>query len=197
MDVLTNDALKVYVPVEPGSSGSDEAFRRQVDAALRTAVQPEINKTAAAYDEKLESLKRKIEKQQDVVAKRQDDLGGRRAEQISSYVDLASSLFTRRKRSISTPISKGRMTRQAENELKNARKALDDLNQQWQSLLAERQAALQRISADWQMKAGQAGRVQVTPFRKDVFASLLAVVWTPYYRIKGKDGVYEVRAWVG
>ncbi len=188
--VRANEALKVYAaPDVP-----EEEFRRQVGEAVREGMQAEIDKTAAAYDQKLEALRQKIEKQQMVVDRRQDSVDDRKAEQTSTDLELLASVFTRRKRSLATSLSKRRMTQQAQGEFDEARKVLADLEAAWKALAAERQTALQRIQADWQERAAQVSQVPVTPMKKDIYTALFGVTWLPYYLVKNPDGVIELPA---
>lgn len=185
-----NEALKIYC----GPAVREDEFHRQVSATVSEAMQAEIDKTAAGFDQKLEALNRKIEKQQLIVDRRQDTVDNRKAEQTSSDFELLASVFTRRKRSLSTSISKRRMTQQARGEYNEARKILDQLQVEWKALAAERQITLQRIQTNWQERAGQVSQIPVTPLKKDLFAPLFGVAWLPYYQVKNPDGVIELAA---
>jgi hypothetical protein len=185
-----NEALKVYA----GPKTPEDEFHRRVQSATQEALQAEIDKAAAGYDQKLETLKQKIEKQQLVVDRRQDAVNQRKDEQNSTDFELLTSVFTRRKRSVGTSISKRRMTHQAQGELDKARHALEDLHADWKALAAERQAALQRVQAAWQERAAQVSQVPITPVKKDIFVTLFGVAWLPYHLVKNPDGMIELPA---
>ncbi len=86
------------------------------------------------------------------------------------------------------------MTQQARGEFDEARKLLDNLQDEWKKLAAERQAALQRIQAVWQERAAQVSQTPVNPLKKDIFITLFGVAWLPYHQVKNPDGVIELPA---
>ncbi len=55
-----------------------------------------------------------IERQEDMVDRREDAVGHRKAEQTWADFELITSLFTRRKRSLSSSLSKRRLTKEAQ-----------------------------------------------------------------------------------
>jgi hypothetical protein len=184
------EPLKVYA----GPQQNEETFRRAVEKAARAGMQAEIDKAAAGFDTRLDVLARKIERQQISVDRREDELGQRRSEQSAADFEFITGLLGKRKRSVSTSMSKRRMTQQAKGQLDDARKLLKDLRDEWQSLADEREAALQRIQADWQERAAQVTQIPVTPLKKDIFPELFGLAWMPYYRISSPDGMLELAA---
>ena len=188
--VRINETFKMYAaPDVP-----EAEFQRRVDSAAREGMQAELDKLAASYDTKLETLKRRVERQEITVERREDEVDQRRAEQTGADVDFLTSIFTRRKRALTTPLSKRRMTSQARSNLKQAQKTLEALQAEWKDLQAQRQAAIQKLSMEWQQRAAQVTEVPVTPYRKDIFPELFGVVWLPYYLVQGREGVIEAAA---
>ncbi len=188
LTVRANEALKVYA----GPDLSYEAFRRQLESAANEGMQAEAEKAAAGFDQKLEALARKIEKQQLIVDRRQDAVSQRKAEQTSTDFELFASVFTRRKRSLSTSITKRRMTSQAQSELDEARKILENQRDEWKNLAGDRKEALQNIQAAWQERAAQVTNITVSPLKKDVLLDYFGIAWLPYYRLKNPDGVVDL-----
>ncbi len=192
LQLWANEPLKVYAP--PWVTA--EAFRAQVEDAARAAMQSELEKTAAAFDDRLETLKRKIERQHGTVNRREEEVDLRRREQTGADLELFASLITRRKRSIGTSLTKRRLTSQAQNELEEARQTLAELQQAWDDLLRDRQAALQRVVEEWKRRVEQISRLTITPYRKDVFLRRFALVWLPYHLVKARAEVVEAPAFL-
>ncbi len=190
VDILANETLKVYA----GPDQPQERFRRQLAAVAQEGLQAESEKIAEGYDRKLEALKRKIERQQLVVDRRADMLNKRKAEQTSNDLELFASVFSRRKRSLTTSMTKRRMTQQAQGELDEAKKVLSDLQSEWKALVAERQSALQRAQAEWAERAAQVRQLTVSPLKKDLLLDQFGVAWLPYYRFQGPDGMVDLPA---
>ena len=192
LQLWANEALKLYAPpwVTP------EAFRAQVDEASRAAMQPDLDKVAAAFDDRLETLKRKIERQHGAVERREEEVDQRKREQTGADFEFITSFLTRRKRSIGSSLTKRRLTSQAENELEDAHQTLEELQQEWDEVQRERQSALQDRIDDWNRRAGQITRVPVTPYRKDVFLKRLDILWLPYHLVKTRAEVIEAPAFI-
>ena len=186
-----NEALKIFAaPDLPASE-----FQRQLQEAARAGMQLEINKLTAAIDTKLEALKRRIERQEDRIDRREDDVGHRKNEQTGADFELITSLFTRRKRSLSSSLSKRRLTKEAETSLREAQKELDELEAEWNQLLEERKTAVQRAAAEWEARADQVSEILLPPYRKDIFIELFGIAWLPFYQIQARDQMVEAPAY--
>lgn len=188
--IRANEVFKVYAPPDM----PDHEFRRQLDDALRAGLESELAKIAAGFDQKLETLKRRIERQKDMVDRREDEVDHRRAEQSGADFELITSLFTRRKRSLSSSLTKRRLTHQARAGLDEARQNLENLKQEWNKLLDQRQFEIQRVTAEWQERAAQVTEIPLTPYKKDIFVQTFGLIWLPYYQVQGRDGVFEAPA---
>lgn len=186
-----NELLKVYA----GPGVSAEAFRRQIEDALRMGLQGDIDKIAARYDEKLQALSTKIERQQRVADRRQEAADQRQSELNATNLAMLTSVFTRRKPSRSTTNSKQRLTREAKNEFNEAKKALDALQAQWKALAGERSGAIERARAEWEERANQITQVPVPPMKKDIFVNQFGIAWLPYYQVNNPDGQIELPAY--
>jgi hypothetical protein len=184
------EPLKVYA--SPGES--DEEFYRLIDANARARLTEAQIKLAGTFDQRLEALKRRIERQKVVVDRRADEVGKRKAEQGAHDLEFIASVFSKRKRSLSISMSKRRMTSQALGELDEARQHLENLNDEWKTLAAERQAALQRLQAGWHERAAQVTLVSVPPKKKDILLDEFGLAWLPYYLFKNPDGTVEFPA---
>lgn len=190
VNIRANEAFKVYAPPDM----PDQQFHRLLDDALRAGLESELAKIAAGFDQKLETLKRRIERQKDLVERREDEVDHRRAEQTGADFELITSLFTRRKRSLSSSITKRRLTNQARAGLDEARQNLENLKQEWNRLLDQRQLEIQRVTAEWQARAAQVTEIPLTPYKKDIFVQTFGLIWLPYYQVQGRDGVFEAPA---
>jgi len=85
---------------------------------------------------------------------------------------LLMGLFGGRKRSISSAISKGRMTAKAKAELEAAEKALDALKDEYDDLNRQKEAAIREARERWARAAAEITEITLNPQRKDIFLEI-------------------------
>jgi hypothetical protein len=117
------------------------------------------------------------------VDSQKDELGQRRMEEVGKGAELLLGMLGGRKRSISTSLTKRRMTAQAKAQLKQEEAELEALEKQVEALEAERSSSLADIQDRWARLVDQEIEVPVTPYKKDIFVDLFGVAWMPYYVI--------------
>jgi hypothetical protein len=174
-----NEALKVYAPPETTTA----EFREICNKAAKSAMQAEVDKVEATYKKKLDALAQKIKRQEMEVDSQKDELGQRRMEEVGKGAELLLGMLGGRKRSISTSLTKRRMTAQAKAQLKQEEAELEALEKQVEALEAERSSSLADIQDRWARLVDQEIEVPVTPYKKDIFVDLFGVAWMPYYVI--------------
>ena len=189
--ILTNEALGVY-----GDPGMPEAeYRRRLETAMRQGMQMEQAKMGASYDAKMEAVRRRIERQQGLVERREDTVDERKGEQRAADIAVFTGLLTGKKKPVSQTINKRKQTRQAVGALEEAKRLLDSLEEEWRALDRERQQAMDRIRDVWLDRAARVSSVPIPPLKKEVSLDLFAIAWLPVYRVQSPDGMIEAPAY--
>jgi len=174
-----NDALKVYA----GPDVSVAEFREQCSQAARQGLAEEQKKLDDLYRRKLETLDSKIDRQRLEVKEQEEELSQRRLEELGTGGELLLSLLGGRRRSISSSLSKRRMTAQAKADLEQERKELQALEKQYAALEEEYKKALAKLQEHWAKLAAEESEVPLPPQRSNIFTELFGVAWCPYYLV--------------
>lgn len=189
--IKANALLKVYA----GPEVSDEAFKQQCDAAIKTAMQGEVDKVNQTYAAKISALQNKIETQGMDVKAAENSVSQRRLEEVATGGAMVLGMLgVGRKKSLSSSVSKVRMTQAAKDKLDKEKMDLENLNEQLQQLQQTKDDALKAVESKFTTQAGQISEIPVTPAKTGIFSDVFAVAWMPYYLVKTGDQTVEVPA---
>jgi hypothetical protein len=188
--ILANDTLKVYSTPDD-TQGS---FRQKCDAVARQLLRSESDKAGASFDTKLENLQRKIERQRLIVDKSQEETSQRRMEQLGANAELVFSVFSKRKRSLSSTMAKGRMASQARADLQADENNLAALEDEFRSLQQDKDNALKEIQERWARSVGDISEVPIAVQRKDIYLEIAGIAWLPVYIIQAQGQRIEAPA---
>ncbi|HOD03723.1 MAG TPA: type IV secretion system DNA-binding domain-containing protein [Anaerolineaceae bacterium] len=186
----SNPTLKLVA----GPDVSQAQFREQCSSAAKQAMQAEVDKLETTYRTKLETMKQKIKRQEKEVESQEDEVSQRRTEELGTHGELVLSLLGGRKRSISSSLTKRRLTQQAKADLEEEKQELDALEEQLIAMEAEHKAALAAIQERWSQAANDQSEVPLSPLKKDIFVEAFGIAWTPYYLIRNGDKLEKLAA---
>jgi len=190
--VRVNEALNVYA----GPEVSTAEFRDLCSDAARNLVQKEIDKLEDAFDKKLDAIESKIKRQEMEVEEQKGELNQRRLEEAGTHGEfLLSVLSSRRRRSVSSSLSKRRMTAKAKAALEQEEQELLELEKQIKGLDQEKAKAIAAVKEKWADAVNKVEEVPITPYKKDIFIELFGVVWLPYYLFRIGKELREVPAY--
>ncbi len=189
--VRSNEKLKVYA----GPEVSAAQFREMCAQAARDAMQAEKDKADTAYEKKLSDLERRIQRQASEVKSRESSLSQRRMEEIGTHGQLLASLLGGRKRSVSSSLTKRRMTAEAKNRVEQEKKELEELEKQVKDIENEHNLALKQINDRWAEMVNDEIEVPISPYKKDIYVVLFGVAWLPYYLINVDNQHREIPAY--
>lgn len=190
--VRANEALKVFA----GPEVTTAVFREMCSKAARDAMQAELSKVELSYQKKLETLEAKVKRQTMEVDSQEDELGQRRMEEVGKGAEFLLSMLGGRKRSLSSNLSKRRMTAAAKADLKQEQAELEILEKQLAEMENEQKAALEEVNERWARLVDQEVEVPVTPYRKDVYVDFYGIAWLPYYVISVDGQSREIPAFI-
>ena len=185
-----NETLKVYGSPEL----SPAEFREMCSNAAREAMKAEQTKLDTTYKKKMADLENKIDRKKSEVDERKGVLDGRRLEELSTGGELIFSLFGGRKKSLSSSISKRRMTSKAKSDYDQEVQSLETMQKDYAALEKEYQNALKNLQDTWAEKVNNIVETPLAPAQKDIHLDFFGVGWRPYYLVKSGNNTQEVPA---
>ncbi len=188
--VKVNPAFKMHA--DPQMSDAD--FRQKCSEAAHEAIKAEQDKLAASFEKKLDSLTNKIKRQEMEVEEQKSDLSSRRLSELGTHGELLLSMFSGRKRSVSSSLSKRRMTSKSKLELEQEEEELAILEKQMDALELEYKATLDAIQDKWAKEVNNIDDVPVKPTKTNIFVDIFSVAWVPYYLVPSVGNLVEVLA---
>jgi Helicase HerA, central domain len=186
--VRANPTLKVYA----GPQVSQADYRTQCAEAARQKRDAEAQKVSATFDKKIEVLQTKLEREKQELEQDQSELDQRRMEELGTNADYVFSLFSKRKRRLSTSLTKRRMTAKSSAEVKESKQAIAEYQKGIADLQAEQAQAVEEVNRKWSEIADDMQEVKISAYQKDVLVELFGVAWVPYHRVKVGEQVTEL-----
>ena len=185
-----NEALRVY-----GSPDQSQAeFREMCSNAARDAMKTDQAKLDSVYKKKIADLEKKIDRQKMEVDEQKGELNSRRLEEAARGGEVLLSLLGGRKKSLSSSITKRRMTSKAKSDYEQEVNDLEILEKDYADLGKEYQTALKDLEDTWAEKANDVTEVPLAAAQKDIHLDLFGIAWRPYYLVKVGDASQEVPA---
>ncbi len=182
-DTLTIRAcpsLKIFASPEV----SEQDFKTQIDQAIKDQKNLEIEKIKTAFDKKITVMEQKLEKEKREAENAKERLGQRRMEEVGTHGEVLLALLSKRKKSISSSLTKRRMTTEAKAKLEKEEKDVEIAIENLNSLQNEMDLTIAQIEREWSEKASEIEEISLTPLKKDIFVELFGVAWVPYYIVE-------------
>jgi len=189
--VKVNKALKAFA----GPDVSDEDFRTQCRETAEKFIRDESGKFETTIGKKIQTLQQKISRQEMEVEEHKSKLSQRRMEQFGTYGELALSLLSKRKKSISSSMSKTGMSKNAKLSLEQEIKELEFMQKQLADLAREKIEALDAIKEKWYAVADEIEDVPLNPTKKDIYLDIFDILWMPYYVYDDGGRQREIKAY--
>jgi len=186
--VRANEKLGVYA----GPDVSQADFRKQCSEAAREGRDTEAKKVEAAYETKIENLQERLQREQRELDQDEAELSNRKMEEIGTHAETLLGLFGKRKRRLSSSLSKRRMTSQAGAKVQESKEAIKDFQTQIAELEQERDQALEEVNRKWSEIADDEVEITVTPLKKDILLDIFSVAWVPHYLAQVGDEILEL-----
>jgi hypothetical protein len=185
-----NATLKVYA----GPETSKSEFMRLCADAAREKRDAEIDKISDRYERKLDTLDNRLKREERELRQDEDELSDRKMEEMGTHAENVMSLFSRRRRRMTTSLTKRRLTQQAKADVEESIDAIDDFERQIRDLEAEFKVKLDEISERWGNVVNETSEVSLKPTKTNIFVDDFGVAWMPYYLVEVGDGRVEVPA---
>ena len=185
-----NVKLKIYAG--PDVSKSD--FMRLCADAAREKRDAEIDKISDRYERKLDTLENRLKREERELRQDEDELSDRKMEEMGTHAENVLSLFSKRRRRMTTSLTKRRLTQQAKADVEESIEAIDDLERQIRDLEAEFKTKLDEIGDRWGDVVNEISEVTLTPTKTNIFVDDFGVVWMPFYLVEVGGGRVEAPA---
>ncbi len=187
--VRANTALKVYA----GPEVSQADFRKRCSEAARGGLEKEADKVERTYNRKLKTLRERLAREERELREDESEFSQRKMEEYGTHAEnVLSFLLGKRRRSISSSLSKHRMTEKAKADVDESIDAIDDYKKQIEALEKEMAERIDEIKAKWREIADDEEEIPVQPYKKDIYLDLFGVAWFPYYLVETEGRTREV-----
>jgi hypothetical protein len=179
IQIWANDDLKVYAGPELTKDKFIELCQSEADK-LRD---DEIEKAKDKIEAKLNSLQRKLDKEKRQLSEEKSRATGRKLEEFGTHAENILSLFIGRRRTLTTSLTKRRLSAEADADVREAEAEIKDLEAQIAELSAEAQASVAEIDQRFDQLAKEITQIPLQPSRSDIYLSLFGIAWLPYHRV--------------
>lgn len=186
--VNANEKLKVYA----GPDVSQSAFRRLASEAASDKAEVELDKIEARFERKIDSIEKRLSREEQELREDESDLAHRKREELGTHAETILSLFSKRRRSVSSSLTKRRMTDRAKADVKESEEAIEEFKEELEELETEMAQELADAKQRWADVAADTTEIPVNPFKKDVNVTHFGVAWIPYYLVRTGERVEEL-----
>jgi hypothetical protein len=178
-----NEKLKVYA----GPETAEADFRQKCVEAARPHAEMEIQKLRSLFDKREAGLQQKLTRERRELDQEKNELRLRKREETLAHAETILSLFSKRRRTLSTSLGKRRMSERAKADVAESEDAIRELQEEVERLETEEETALQELRQKWVGIVNDVAEVAVKPFKQDVTTAIFGIAWAPYYVVDGEE----------
>ncbi|WP_420641245.1 helicase HerA domain-containing protein [Candidatus Leptofilum sp.] len=183
IEVKANEELKIY----GGPNVSIQEFAKECAEAGKEASDAESKKVAAQYEKKIDSLEGKLKREERELAEDEAEYDQRKREEAVTHAETLFSLFSKRRRSVSSSMTKRRMTAKAKADIEESKDQIEEYEKEIAELEEEAEEALAEIQAKWEAISNDMTAIPVTPAKSNINVSLFGVAWLPHHIVQTDD----------
>lgn len=180
MRIQANLSLKLFT----GPDTSADAFKAQCETAAEAMRKVDLDKLTDAKQRKESTIQDKLTREEQELDRDKSQLNQRTMEEVGSGIETVLSLFGGRKRSVSTNLTKRRMTASAKANVDESVQSIDMLKKQIADIDAEFADQAKVINEKWDKVIGDVTTIPVIPTKSNIFMEAFGVVWLPFYQVK-------------
>lgn len=180
IEVKANEKLGVY----GGPNMSEDDFAAACKETAEKEMEVELDKVAESYDKKINALEDKLTREERELEEDKAEHSQRKQQEVVSHAETLFSLFSKRRRSLSSSMSKRRMTAKAKADIEESEEEIEELTKEIEAMEEEAEEALQEVKKKWEAVAAETTTIPVTPYKKDISVDLFGVAWLPYLLVE-------------
>ncbi len=185
--VKANETLEVYA----GPNEAEETFEKACQKAAAEKAEVEADKIEAQFEKKIDALETKLSREERELAEDEADYKQRKMEEAATHAETLFSLFSKRRRSVSSSMTKRRMTAKSREDVEESKEEIERLKQDIDELEADMKEALDELETKWAEIAADITEIPVTPYKKDVSVEMFGVAWLPYHLVEDGGQLQE------
>jgi flagellar motility protein MotE (MotC chaperone) len=190
MNLRVNETLEVVA----GPDVSEDEFRKMCMDAAEVKKDAEIEAVKAKYEQKLDQLEEKLKKETLEFEEDKQELNHRRMEEVGKGIENVIGLFSGRRRSITTSLTKRRMTAKSKADLGASEQDIKNVENEMKAMEQELVEELEKVTELWKDAPGQVIEIPVSSHKKNIFIELFGLIWLPYYAFEKEGGWVTVPA---
>lgn len=191
IQMWANDELKIY----SGPEISRDEFLKLCQAEADKQRDDEAEKAKEKIETKLTALEKKLAKEKRALNEDESRASGRKLEEYGTHAENILSLFLGRRRTLTTSLTKRRLSSEADEDVKETKAEIQDLEAQIAELTAEAQGVVNDIDSRWDNLAQEVTQIPLQPAQSDIFVSLFGIAWLPYHRVDVGGRTVELPAY--
>jgi type II secretory pathway component PulJ len=192
--VRENKALKIVALPDV----TQATFRTECANAARAGRDAELRKVLDGLDTQINTLERRLEKEQVELENDQDILGKRTHEEMNTFAENVFGVFRNgRTRRLTRAAEKGRMKSQARANVEESKVTITQLKEQIVALQQQREQKSQEINDRWGNLVDDVDEIVITARKSDIFVERFGVAWMPFYLVKTGDQMIDLPAFGG
>ncbi len=181
--LFTNDTLKLTS--NPGESRED--FEERCIEASQGSQSDAVKKIEQKYEKLRKAIESKKMREEIELEKDQKILNQRRMEEAGTGLSTVINLFSNRKKSISSSLTKRRLTSTAKSNVEESELMIEEYNKQLAELDEKMKEELDTFKDSTQEMAGTIREVSINPLKKDIIEEFFGLSWLPHYAFKDGD----------
>ncbi len=185
MTLRINETLGVMA----GPEVSDEEFRKMCEEAVEEKKNLEIEEVKDKYEKKLDSLEDKLKREILELEEDKQELSHRRMEEAGKGLENIIGVFAGRRRSISTSLTKRRMTSKAKADVEESEQEIAEIEQDMKEMEEELADELEEVTERWEDAISEVTIEPVSPYKKNIFIEMFGILWLPHYAFN-QDGAW-------
>ena len=190
MTLRVNEALGVVA----GPDVSDEEFKKRCLEAVESKKAEAIDAVKEKYQQKLDKLETRLKKEMLELEEDKQELGHRRLEEVGKGLENAIGLFSGRRKSISTSLTKRRMTSKSKSDLESSELDVKNVESEMAGMEAAMKKELETLEAGWANVLDKVTEIPISPYKKNIFTEVFGVVWMPFYAFEEGDSWVTIPA---
>ena len=177
---------------EVGESKEDFIARTQV--AGNTNLSAGVGAIEAKYAKQKKTIENKLVKEELELERDKQTLNHRRLEEAGTGLQTVVSLLGGRKKSISSSLTKRRMTATAKENVAESEVMIARYKSELAELDAKMKIEIDEFKANAEGKAVELQEIFIKPLKKDVVVEYFGLAWAPVYAFKDGDRWLEIDA---
>lgn len=177
MTVRLNEELDIAV----GPDLSAEEFKKLCAEAVEEKKEAEFKAVQEKYEAKLDKLEDKLRKEMQDYEEDKAELSHRRMEEVGKGLENVLGLLQGRSRSLSTSLTKRRMTSKAKSDLEASEEDIKAVEEAIKEMEDDLKEDLQEVEEHFEDVIDRSVELPVSPYKKNIFPELFGLIWLPYY----------------